>query len=85
MSPTVFREGSYRFYFNSREEDRLHVHIEAPSGELKIWLEPRIEEGEKGGRSPLGSQRSSCSRRQLIQESVRGGSSVLGLESEVEI
>jgi hypothetical protein len=49
MSPTVFREGPYRFYFNSREEDRLHVHIEAPSGELKIWLEPRIEEGEKGG------------------------------------
>jgi len=49
MSPTVFREGRYRFYFNSREEDRMHVHIESPDGEAKFWLEPRIELDETYG------------------------------------
>jgi len=27
VSPTVFREDEYRFYFFSREESRMHVHI----------------------------------------------------------
>ncbi len=27
MSPTVFRERGYRFYFFSREEPRMHVHV----------------------------------------------------------
>lgn len=42
MSPTVFRDGSFRFYFFSREEPRMHVHVECPSGEAKFWLEPEI-------------------------------------------
>ena len=43
MSPTIFREGPFRFYFFSREETRMHVHVNAASGEAKFWLEPRIE------------------------------------------
>jgi hypothetical protein len=43
MSPTIFREGSFRFYFFSREETRMHVHVHASAGEAKFWLEPRIE------------------------------------------
>jgi hypothetical protein len=43
MSPTVFRYGSYRFYFFSREESRMHVHVLSPNGEAKFWLEPDIE------------------------------------------
>lgn len=43
MSPTVFREGGYRFYFFSREESRVHVHVHCAEGEAKFWLEPRIE------------------------------------------
>ena len=43
MSPTIFREGSFRFYFFSREETRMHVHVDAATGEAKFWLEPRIE------------------------------------------
>lgn len=43
MSPTVFRHGGLRFYFFSREEARLHVHVEGGSGEAKFWIEPRIE------------------------------------------
>ena len=42
MSPPIFRQGPYRFYFNSREESRMHVHIETPDGEAKFWLEPQV-------------------------------------------
>jgi hypothetical protein len=43
MSPTVFREGPYRFYFFSREEPRMHVHVASSEGEAKFWMEPTIE------------------------------------------
>lgn len=43
MSPTVFRENGYRFFFFSREEERMHVHIVSEDGEAKFWLEPEIE------------------------------------------
>jgi len=42
MSPTIYREGPYRFFFNSREESRMHVHIASPHGAAKFWLEPII-------------------------------------------
>ena len=42
VSPTIFRLGSYRFFFNSREETRRHVHIATPDGIAKFWLEPTI-------------------------------------------
>lgn len=42
MSPTIFREGGFRFYFFSREEPRMHVHVQGQSGEAKFWLEPAI-------------------------------------------
>ncbi len=43
MSPTVFKENGYRFFFFSREEPRMHVHIVSGDGEAKFWLEPEIE------------------------------------------
>lgn len=43
MSPTIHREGGYRFFFFSREEPRMHVHVYNPEGEAKFWLEPQIE------------------------------------------
>jgi diadenosine tetraphosphate (Ap4A) HIT family hydrolase len=43
VSPTVFRESGYRFFFFSREEDRMHVHVISGDGEAKFWLEPDIE------------------------------------------
>lgn len=43
MSPTVFREGGFRFYFFSREEPRMHVHVQGQRGEAKFWLDPTIE------------------------------------------
>ncbi|MBW2012005.1 MAG: DUF4160 domain-containing protein [Deltaproteobacteria bacterium] len=43
MSPTILREKGYRFFFFSREETRMHVHIYCENGETKFWLEPEIE------------------------------------------
>jgi hypothetical protein len=43
MSPTVFREKGFRFFFFSREETRMHVHVHCADGEAKFWLEPQIE------------------------------------------
>lgn len=43
MAPTVFREGQFRFFFFSREEPRMHVHVAHPEGEAKFWLAPQVE------------------------------------------
>jgi hypothetical protein len=42
MSPTVFRHGPFRFFFFSREETRLHIHVQSTEGEAKVWIEPEI-------------------------------------------
>lgn len=42
MSPTVFQDGKNRFFFFSREESRIHVHVTNPDGEAKFWIEPTI-------------------------------------------
>ncbi len=42
MSPTIYRIGPYRFFFNSREESRVHIHIATSDGVAKFWLEPII-------------------------------------------
>ena len=49
MSPTVFREKGYRFFFFSREESRMHVHIVSGDGETKFWLAPDIELAQNHG------------------------------------
>ncbi len=42
MSPTIYRDNSYRFFFNSREESRMHIHVSTPKGVAKFWLEPIV-------------------------------------------
>ena len=49
MSPTIFREDGFRFFFFSREETRLHVHVYHADGEAKFWLEPAIELAQNYG------------------------------------
>ena len=51
MSPTVFREKGYRFFFFSREESRMHVHIVSGDGEAKFWLGPDLELAKNHGYS----------------------------------
>ena len=43
MSPTIFIQDGFRFFFFSREEPRLHVHVHCADGEAKFWLEPTIK------------------------------------------
>ena len=43
MSPTVLIYKGYRFFFFSREEKRMHVHVICAEGEAKFWMEPKIE------------------------------------------
>lgn len=42
MAPTVVRDGSFRLFFFSREEPRIHVHVSHPDGEAKFWLTPSV-------------------------------------------
>ncbi len=43
MSPTVFKQKNFRFFFFSREEKRMHIHVVSPDGEAKFWIEPNIK------------------------------------------
>ena len=52
MSPTIFRARGYRFYFFSREEKRMHVHVHHETGEAKFWLDPEIDIAQNYGLSP---------------------------------
>ena len=42
MAPTVLIEDGFRFFFFSREEPRMHVHVQHSGGEAKFWLQPQI-------------------------------------------
>ncbi len=52
MSPTVLRDGQFRFFFFSREESRIHVHVFHPEGEAKFWLTPHVHLATSVGLSP---------------------------------
>lgn len=49
MSPTVFRRSGFRFHFFSREEPRVHIHVQGQTGEAKFWIEPQIELAQNYG------------------------------------
>ena len=42
MTPTLFRADGFRYFFFSREETRMHVHVSHPDGTAKFWLEPEV-------------------------------------------
>ena len=55
MSPRIFKEGEYVFWFHSYDvlhESRASIHVgkgsQNDSGDAKIWLEPQIEIGRSG-------------------------------------
>ena len=53
MSPSIFREKGYRFYFLSNEEDRIHVHVTCEHGESKFWIEPIVSLAVSHGLKPI--------------------------------
>ncbi|MFY7777582.1 MAG: DUF4160 domain-containing protein [Elstera sp.] len=43
--PTIFRDGSYRFFFYSDEgnpREPPHVHVRQGGDEAKFWLQPEV-------------------------------------------
>ena len=52
MSPSIFRERGYRFYFLSNEEERVHIHVTSEDGEAKFWLEPVVSLAVAHGLNP---------------------------------
>lgn len=53
MSRTVARDGEFRLFFFSREEERIHVHVAHPEGEAKFWLTPKVTLARSTGLSKL--------------------------------
>ena len=49
MSPTIFRAKGFRFFFFSREERRIHVHVYYSGGEAKFWVEPEVKLAQNYG------------------------------------
>ena len=47
----MLRRNGFRFFFFSREEVRVHVHVYHEEGEAKFWLEPTIELAQNYGLS----------------------------------
>ncbi|MCT0225754.1 DUF4160 domain-containing protein [Synechococcus sp. CS-1328] len=69
MLPTVFRDGEFRFFFFSREESRMHIHVSHRDGEAKFWLSPSIELARNIGLSSSkikDAERLAVSRQQEI-------------------
>jgi hypothetical protein len=52
MTPSIFREKGYRFYFLSREEERIHIHVTCDEGEAKFWVEPIVSLATSHGLNP---------------------------------
>ena len=46
--PTIMYVLGFRFFFYSREETRMHVHVEYQGREAKIWLD-NFEVAENSG------------------------------------
>jgi len=42
MTPNILKYKNYRFFFFSREESRMHVHVRSSEGEAKFWIKPMI-------------------------------------------
>ena len=64
VSPTIFRDRGFRFYFFSREESRLNIHVQCTSGEAKFWLEPVVHLAQNQG---LNARQLRATRR-MIEE-----------------
>jgi len=52
MAPTIVKDGQFRLFFFSREEERIHVHVSHPEGEAKFWLTPEVHLAVNVGLNP---------------------------------
>ena len=68
MAPTIHREQGFRFFFFSREEPRMHVHVFRVEGEAKFWLEPEIELARNYGLSRNQSRNQLKEAEEIVEE-----------------
>ena len=68
MSPTVFRGKGFRFFFFSREETRIHIHVHKQNGEAKFWIDPDIALAQNCGLSEKELRQA----EELIRENLNG-------------
>ena len=54
MAPTIARDGPFRLFLFSREEERIHVHVAHADGEAKFLLTPPVA---LAGQTGLSSKR----------------------------
>ncbi|HEX3583753.1 MAG TPA: DUF4160 domain-containing protein [Thermoanaerobaculia bacterium] len=53
MSPTIYREGPYRFSFFANEgNEPPHVHVSRDRAEAKFWLSPDVSLATAVGFAP---------------------------------
>ncbi len=60
------------------DEDR--VHVEAPDGELKVWLEPRIEVAQNHGVAAREVTKYFALSKSVMAKSSKGGATTTGVE-----
>jgi len=68
VSPTVFRGKGFRFFFFSREETRIHIHVHKQNGEAKFWIDPQITLAQNFGLSEKELRQA----EELIRENLNG-------------
>ena len=69
--PTIFREGPYRFFFYSSDQNEPpHVHVMRDNLIAKFWLDPvRLQSGGKLRPTEIRRiQRSIAFNRELLME-----------------
>ena len=67
MSPTIYREGPYRFSFFANEgNEPPHVHVSRDRNQAKFWLAPQVTLASASGFSPaeLRRMQTICEQRQ---------------------
>ena len=57
---------AFGFTFFSREEPKIHVHVQCPEGEAKFWLEPVVALAQNHG---LSDQQVRAAQR-LVEEHI---------------
>ena len=41
--PLVFKYRGFTFFFYSKEEERMHIHVEQGNSRAKFWMTPDIQ------------------------------------------
>lgn len=58
MSPTIYRDGPYRFSFFANEgNEPAHVHVSSGGRQAKFWLTPEVALASAVGFSPVELRR----------------------------